>query len=186
MNKQTTKKAVRVNSIRQAAGSVPGLPGNLIINQKDEVKPENWFSSREWKNSLLGAGINGRTPCYLFKGATLTYERLEITAEDITNGGGSYKHQFPGKDSNGNPRVVEYKQPGIHNINLQVDLSSMPIDVQMSLADLALKHQRTTFTATPVVSTTETFDDPVPVPETIPTPEETVPITAPVPVDLTT
>lgn len=161
--------AVRIQTITQAGSKVPGRAGNLIINKKGDAKPENWFSSREFRNALLSEKLNPDLPLILFRGITITGERLEIEPADIEKGGGKCDVEFPGIDPlTGKKRIVTYKQAGIHNINLQLDLASVSPDVLMVMADLSMKHapKRTTVGAAQSTTSTETIVD-----ETVPPPE---------------
>lgn len=175
MNKATVSKAVRIATIERAAGSKPGLPGNLIINRPrtGDVLPQNWFSTREFRNGLLGQGLNPNLPVFFFIGTTINYEELTVTQEDLTAGGGVYKHQFPGKDAlTGEPRMVEYKKPGVHNIGMRLDIQSLNIEKAMALADLSMKYantQRATLTTAPTVEAiVEEVIEPVVTTEDIP------------------
>lgn len=123
--KQTEKKRLRIATIR-SAGSKNGLPGNLLINSTPD-KP-NWFSRREWRNQLIGAGLSPDIILPAFVGATINYEVLTVTQADIDAGGGVYKHTVGGRE-------IEYKKPGVHNINLEIDFST--VNVTESTKNLA-------------------------------------------------
>lgn len=160
--KQVKKTSVRIKTIRQAASSIPGAPGNLLINVSGDAKPENWFSSREWRNFLIGSGFNPLIPCVLFVGSTIKFEQLEVTKEDLIQpsvlnpGTLVYIHKLNGRD-------VEYKQPGLHNVNLELDLQSMTEEKIMAFAELSIKYPRARvnqlITAGSGTTTTETVEE---------------------------
>lgn len=135
------KKSLRISSIRQAASSIPGAPGNLLINTQGEAKPENWFSSREWRNFMSGAGLNPDLPVVLFRGSTLTYEELTITP-DMINMPSTANPEVLVYRIKLNGREVEYKQPGVHNINLSLDLNTVPAEILWGVAELSMKFRR--------------------------------------------
>lgn len=140
---KTVQKTVRISNISQAA-PVNGRPGNLIINRQEDanknVMAHCWFSSREFRNALLGAGFSPLIPVSLFQYATIHFTQLTIEPEDVA-GGQVAKFTFPGKNREGTgPRVVEYKQAGIHNINMTLDLGSMSPDQIITISDLSMKH----------------------------------------------
>lgn len=113
--KTTVKRGV-IKTIRQAAPNAKtGMPGNLLINSSPD-KP-NWFSRRDLINQLLGAGLSGNIPVMAFIGCAFTYEELVITQEALDAGGGEYKHLINGRE-------ITYKKPGVHNIKMEIDLST--------------------------------------------------------------
>jgi hypothetical protein len=111
-------KSARINSIRRAAVSTAqrakGIRfGNLIINDK-------WFSAQEWRNFLLGQEWPESMSVSSFIGATITYQELEITQEELDANGGVVEHVING-------RTIQYKKPGQYNVNLSIDLSTVEV-----------------------------------------------------------
>lgn len=136
------KKRIPIVSIQQAGSAVAGRPGNLIVNQAGEAKPQNWFSNREFRNACLGKKLHPNLPLDFFVGATLEYEELTITAEDIAAGGGSVVVPLPGKDNLGQPRKATFKQAGVTNINLALNMDTLSAEKYMMMAELSMKFER--------------------------------------------
>lgn len=165
----TIKKNLTIASIRGTAPR-PGttIPGNLIING-------DWFSRAEFRNLLIGAGLSPDLPYFSFVGVKGSYEQLTITQEMINEGikTGEVVKGRDGIDRKGyiheaQGRKVAYSKPGVANINLSLDFSSLLKDygfgeVIKTSADLVR------MTAVPARSssavrqpgTTETLDEPV-------------------------
>lgn len=140
---KTTKKSLRINTIRTAAPRAgSNLPGNLLINSTPESP--KWFSRREWRNYLIGAGLSADIPVMSFMGCNLTYDELVVTQEALDANGGSYKHVINGRE-------IEYKKPGTNNINLAIDFSSVNVtESTINLAKLSSMFPRTFQQVTPV------------------------------------
>jgi hypothetical protein len=160
----STKKSLRISSIRRAASKIPGVPGNLLINGQ-------WFSSREWRNILIGAGMDPLTPVMAFQGATIVYQTLSITqaeldAVDATTGkvAGEVKVKLNGRD-------VTFKKVGDNNVNMEMDFTSISV-AEGTLASLAFQGKLAKSGTTRPVAT------PAPVPDA---PPVDAPVTTPAP-----
>lgn len=119
-----------------------GLPGNILVNcpAGEDPKPEHWINNREIRNGLLGAGFHPRTPVSMLVGATIRGTRIEIEQSDLPVDGSGFKYMVNGRE-------VTYKQPGVHNVNCELDFSSLPAEKQFQLADLSIKYARQTAVA---------------------------------------
>ncbi len=104
-------KKIRIATIRRAASRLAGVPGNLLINGQ-------WFSSREWRNTLIGAGLPPNIPVASFVGTVIMYKELTVEATDLTNG--EYKHTVNGRE-------ITYKKEGVNNIELDIDFSTLNV-----------------------------------------------------------
>ena len=137
-------KVTRVNSIRQAAGN-NGLPGNYLINQKTgedgKPTPESWYPSRDIRNALLGSGIAASLPCFLLEGCTLVHDVLVIEQGDIDAAKAEGKQGLEYKLANRKDPVI-FKQAGSHNINVSVDMKSLPFETKMGISELTMKYGR--------------------------------------------
>lgn len=143
---QIKKKVTQVKTIRSTGGQ-NGLPGNFLINPTYDAsgKPtnESWFSSRDVRNSLLGNGLNSRMPCLWLVGCSLVHEVLTVEQSDIDGAKADGKDAFEYKPRSAKA-PIKYKQPGVHNINTEIDMTNMSPEKLMMMSDLSLKYQRTT------------------------------------------
>lgn len=138
------KKVTLVKSIRQTGGT-NGLPGNYLINPTYDAnqKPTNdsWFPSRDVRNSLLGNGLNSRMPCLWLVGCSLVHEVLTVEQSDIDAAKASGKDAFEYQ-----PRTrkepIKYKQPGVHNINVEIDMVNLSPEKLFMMSDLSMKYAR--------------------------------------------
>lgn len=142
---QRNNRHIVIGSISQAgAPRGSNRVGNLIVNQVGEAKPENWFNTIEFRNACLGKRLHPRLPLDWFKGAIINYEQIIIEPADV-EGGKMLEIVLPGKDNMGNPRKVSFKKPGIANVNLSLNLDSLPMEKYMAMCELSMKfEQRTT------------------------------------------
>lgn len=129
---ERTKKKLVIRTIRGSAPR-PGsnIPGDILINSTDEKL--NWFSRREWRNNLVGAGLTGEEPYLAFIGQAITYEEVVVTQADIdaaTTAG------LEGVEIMLQGRKVTYKKPGVHNVNLTFDFANVDLDKLISAAKL--------------------------------------------------
>lgn len=135
------KKVTRITNI-QLTGRTGGIQGNFIINRKTDaagaVLPDCWFSSREVRNSLLGAGLSSTLPCVWLVGCSLAHEVLTIEQSDIDAAKAAGKAGFEYKLA-GRQEPVVYKQAGVHNINATLDMGSMPMDKLLQISKLSME-----------------------------------------------
>lgn len=117
------KKSIVVRTIRGSAPR-PGtnIPGDILINSTQE-KP-NWFPRREWRNQLVGAGLTGEEPYLAFIGLKVTYEEVTIEQADVDAAVAAGKE---GVIMMLQGREVTFKRPGVRNINLEFDWSTINI-----------------------------------------------------------
>lgn len=142
---ETKRVKIRINTIRRAADQANGMPGNLLINSK-QGEP-NWFPNREFRNLLIGAGLTGEEPPFGFVGATMTYDRVTVDQKDIDE---AIKAGKEGVEVLAQGRTITYKKPGVHNINLELDWSTVNItDSTLALAKLSKLYTRRTAANTP-------------------------------------
>ena len=149
----TKNKSIRISTIRRAASKLAGVPGNLLINGQ-------WFSSREWRNCLIGNGLNPDIPVMAFNGGTIRYKELEITQAMLDAGNGEVKHTVNGRE-------VTYKKPGVNNIELDIDFATVNVtDAAINLTKLStmMPDRRnaprpTTPAAAPAVSDVEEVEE---------------------------
>lgn len=118
-------KQLKVTSIRRTAGTIgeggQRRPGNLLINGL-------WFSSRELRNVLIGAGLEPDMPVLALKGATITYKEITITPEDLVTNPEGLKMMIQGRE-------VTFKKPGVNQVEMDVDFTS--VNVTENLINLA-------------------------------------------------
>jgi len=117
------KKPIVVRTIRGSAPR-PGtnIPGDILINSTQD-KP-NWFPRREWRNQLVGAGLTGEEPYLAFIGLKLIYEEVTIDQADIDAAIAAGKE---GVVMMLQGREVTFKKPGVRNINLEFDWSTINV-----------------------------------------------------------
>lgn len=143
---QFKRKSVRINNIRRAAPrqTASGLvPGNLIVNSTGAQNSGMWFSSRELRNVLVGAGLNADIPVMSFVGCTWSYDEFEITQAMLDENNGEIKLMIAGRE-------VSYKKPGINRVNLDVDFSSVNItEGTINIARLSNMFKRETTATQP-------------------------------------
>lgn len=126
------KKQLTVTSIRRTAGAIGDggqrRPGNLLINGL-------WFSSRELRNCLIGAGLEANIPVLALKGAKITYKEITITPEDLVANPDGVKMQIQGRD-------VVFKKPGTNQVEMDIDFTSVNVTENLiNLAKLSTMYQ---------------------------------------------